>query len=132
MLRSLWIAASGSLLLTGTAYPEEDSAAVGKYDYAYSELTPWTATKVGPMRDEEENDAYKSPTELIHLLCDVVSKNGNLLLNIGPRGDGTIPEGMRKRLLAIGRWQETNGEAIYGRRRTRVGLRHPPWDREVK
>ena len=73
-------------------------------------------TSYGYMKAEEENDAYKSPTELIHLLCDVVSKNGNLLLNIGPRADGTIPEGMKKRLLAIGEWLEINGEAIYGTR----------------
>lgn len=70
----------------------------------------------GYSRAEEERDAYKSPTELIHLLCEVVSKNGNLLLGIGPRADGTIPEGMRQRLLAIGRWLATNGAAIYGTR----------------
>ena len=73
-------------------------------------------TSYGYMKDEEEHDAYKSPTELVHLLCDVVSKNGNLLLNIGPRPDGTIPEGMQTRLLAIGTWLEANGEAIYGTR----------------
>jgi alpha-L-fucosidase len=66
--------------------------------------------------EEEKNDDYKTPTELIHLLCDVVSKNGNLLLNIGPRADGTIPEAMERRLLAIGRWLAINGEAIYGTR----------------
>ena len=70
----------------------------------------------GYMKAEEERDAYKHPTELIHLLCDIVSKNGNLLLNIGPRGDGTIPEGMQQRLLAMGKWLQVNGEAIYGTR----------------
>lgn len=73
-------------------------------------------TSFGYMKAEEDQDAYKSPTELIHLLCDVVSKNGNLLLNIGPRPDGTIPDGMQKRLLAIGEWLTVNGEAIYGTR----------------
>lgn len=73
-------------------------------------------TSYGYSKAEEENEAYKSPTELIHLLCDVVSKNGNLLLNIGPRADGTIPDGMQKRLLAIGKWLKKNGEAIYGTR----------------
>jgi alpha-L-fucosidase len=73
-------------------------------------------TSYGYMKAEEENDAYKSPAQLIHLLCDVVSKNGNLLLNIGPRADGTFAQGMQKRLLAIGKWLETNGEAIYGTR----------------
>ncbi len=73
-------------------------------------------TSYGYLQAEEEKDAYKTPTQLIHLLCDVVSKNGNLLLNIGPRGDGTIPEGMSQRLLAIGEWLKINGEAIYGTR----------------
>ena len=88
-----------------------DSASVGKWE------NPATlGTSYGYMIDEEKNDAYKSPTELVHLLCDVVSKNGNLLLNIGPRPDGTIPEGMQSRLLAIGKWLNRNGEAIYGTR----------------
>ena len=47
---------------------------------------------------------------------DRVSKNGNLLLNIGPRPDGTIPEEVKERLLGIGKWLEVNGEAIYGTR----------------
>jgi len=73
-------------------------------------------TSYGYAKDEEEKDAYKSPTELIHLLCDVVSKNGNLLLNIGPKADGTIPDGMQKRLITIGEWLKINGEAIYNTR----------------
>lgn len=73
-------------------------------------------TSYGYMQTEEEQDAYKSPTELIQLLCDVISKNGNLLLNIGPKADGTIPEGMQRRLLAMGAWLDVNGEAVYGSR----------------
>lgn len=65
------------------------------------------------MHNEEVNDLYKTPAELVRLLVDVVSKNGNLLLNIGPRADGTIPEGMQRRLLAMGKWLSVNGEAIY-------------------
>ncbi|HEY4293481.1 alpha-L-fucosidase [Luteibacter sp.] len=67
-----------------------------------------------------ENDTYKSPTFIIHLLADVVSKNGNLMLNIGPRADGTIPQGAQETLLSIGRWLKTNGEAIYGSKPWRV------------
>jgi alpha-L-fucosidase len=67
-----------------------------------------------------EHDTYKSPQSLIQLLVDVVSKNGNLMLNIGPRADGTLPERERDILLAIGGWLKTNGEAIYGSRPWRV------------
>lgn len=59
---------------------------------------------------------YKTPASIIHDLADIVSKNGALLLNIGPRPDGTIPQGEVDVLLEIGRWLETNGEAIYGTR----------------
>lgn len=68
------------------------------------------------MENEEVNDLYKKPAELVRLLMDVVSKNGNLLLNIGPKADGTIPEGMKKRLLAMGEWLSVHGEAVYDTR----------------
>ncbi len=54
--------------------------------------------------------------ELIHLFVDVVSKNGNLLLNVGPMADGTIPENQRLRLESLGAWLDVNGEAIFGTR----------------
>ncbi|QDU39503.1 Alpha-L-fucosidase [Maioricimonas rarisocia] len=60
------------------------------------------------------NQNYKTPNRLVDDLVDIVSKNGCLLLNIGPRADGTIPEKDQEILLAIGRWLELNGEAIYG------------------
>jgi alpha-L-fucosidase len=63
-----------------------------------------------------DNDTYKQPEPLIHELIDVVSKNGNLLLNIGPRSDGTIPAAAQATLLAIGSWLDINGEAIYSTR----------------
>ena len=71
-------------------------------------------TSYAYMAAEERGDLYKTPTELVRLLCDVVSKNGNLLLNIGPRANGTIPEGMQRRLRAMGAWLKVNGAAIYG------------------
>jgi len=60
------------------------------------------------------NNTYKSPTSLIHYLVDNVSKNGSLLLSIGPRADGTIPEEVQNILSEMGKWLEINGEAIYG------------------
>jgi len=62
------------------------------------------------------NDTFKSPEFIVHQLIDIVSKNGNLLLNIGPRSDGTIPEEVQQVLLEVGAWLNTNGDAIYGTR----------------
>lgn len=50
---------------------------------------------------------------LVRSFIDIVSKNGNLLLNVGPMADGTIPELQRERLLGLGRWLDINGEAIF-------------------
>lgn len=63
-----------------------------------------------------ENDTFKSPEFVVHQLIDIVSKNGNLLLNIGPRSDGTIPEPVQQVLRDVGAWLKVNGEAIYGTR----------------
>lgn len=62
------------------------------------------------------NDTFKSPEFIIHELVDVVSKNGNLLLNIGPRSDGTIPEEVQQVLRDVGTWLKVDGDAIYGTR----------------
>ena len=63
-----------------------------------------------------QNPEYKSLDTLVDNLVDRVSKNGNLLLNIGPRLDGTIPPEQQELLLGIGDWLKINGEAIYGTR----------------
>ena len=65
------------------------------------------------------NDTYKSPRVLIHMLADVVSKGGNLLLNIGPGPDGAWHDAAYDRLAALGAWMKVNGEAIYGTRPSR-------------
>jgi alpha-L-fucosidase len=62
------------------------------------------------------NHDYKTVDSLVDDLVDIVSKNGCLLLNIGPKPDGTIPEPEQQLLLEIGRWLKVNGEAIYATR----------------
>ena len=73
----------------------------------------------GYNRNEQRED-YGPPAKFIHLLSDVVSKNGNLLLNVGPRADGSIPEEQQAILDGLGDWLAINGTAIYGTR---------PWQR---
>lgn len=77
---------------------------------------PWqTDTSIGKVfwfHHKDESD-LKSVNHLIDDLVDIVSKNGNLLLNVGPRADGTIPESQQKVLREIGHWLQVNGEAIY-------------------
>jgi alpha-L-fucosidase len=74
---------------------------------------PWVSS--GSWSYTEELD-IKPARELVHTLIDVVSKNGNLLLNISPRADGAIPDDQREALLGVGEWLRANGEAIFGTR----------------
>ena len=73
----------------------------------------------GYSKNEKEGD-YLSSSDLIKMLVDIVSKNGNLLLNVGPMPNGKIPEVQKKVLIGIGEWLKINGEGIYGTR---------PWER---
>src|SRR5262249_38889188 len=57
---------------------------------------------------------YMTADQVVQTLVDITSKNGNFLLDIGPRADGTIPEIMQLRLHEAGAWLATNGESIYG------------------
>jgi alpha-L-fucosidase len=66
----------------------------------------------GYNRAEGEKETI-APGELIALLVDIVSKNGNLLLDVGPEADGTVPAVQMERLKALGAWLRQNGEAIY-------------------
>ena len=59
------------------------------------------------------DNEFKTSLDIVRTLCDVVSKNGRMLLNVGPKGDGTITEEETKVLTEIGKWLKTNGEAIY-------------------
>lgn len=64
------------------------------------------------------NDQFKSSAKIIHTLIEVVAKGGSLLLGVGPKPDGTLPEIAIQRLQEIGKWTKLNGEAIYNTRIT--------------
>jgi alpha-L-fucosidase len=83
------------------SHPWEESRGMG-FSYGWNRI--------------ENIDDYKSARELILVLIDLTSRGGNLLLDIGPTGDGRIPVIMQQRLLEIGDWLKVNGEAIYGTR----------------
>lgn len=84
------------------------------------ECTRGMSPSFGYNRAHEEAD-YEKPDDLIRSFIDAVSKNGNLLLNVGPRGvDASIPQPQVDRLVAMGEWLKHSGDAIYGTR---------PWTR---
>ena len=74
--------------------------------------------------------AWKSDATLIHNLIDIVSKGGNYLLNIGPKGDGSIPEESIRSMQVIGKWMDVNGESIYGTAASPFDA--PKWGRYTK
>jgi len=80
----------------------------------------WEATRgIGHSFGYNQNEGpedYLSVEEVVRSFADIVSKNGNLLLDVGPMADGTIPDLQRERLLGLGAWLDTNGEAIFGSR----------------
>ncbi|MEU6197271.1 alpha-L-fucosidase [Streptomyces sp. NPDC047061] len=103
-----------------------DRSGIGFHDYTTPEYTTyadtvvakWEASRGLDPRSYGYNQAtpdgsYMTAEEVVHSLVDIVSKNGNFLLDIGPRADGTIPEIMQTRLRETGAWLAVNGEAIY-------------------
>jgi len=92
-------------------YTRFDTISKGKW-----EATRGMSASFGFNRDHGEDD-YEEPDALLRSFIDTVSKNGNLLLNVGPRGvDAGIPDPQLRRLEFMGRWLAENGEAIYGTR----------------
>jgi alpha-L-fucosidase len=93
--------------------PAEINIAMG---FELAQPYPWEACMtIGDYWQYSIKDTqFKSTTELIRRLVDVVSRGGNLLLNVGPTPDGDIPPPLVKRLQDIGAWLSVNGEGIYG------------------
>ena len=85
--------------MSGMDHPWEESRGMG-FSYGYNRA--------------ERLEHYHTGRELVIMLVDLVSRGGNLLLDIGPDADGTIPVVMEERLIEIGDWLKVNGEAIYG------------------
>jgi alpha-L-fucosidase len=89
-----------------TTYPNtviekwESSRGLDPFSYGINRATP--------------DDQYMTAEQVVQSLVDIVSKNGNFLLDIGPNFDGTIPQVMQDRLRATGEWLRVNGESIYG------------------
>jgi alpha-L-fucosidase len=79
-------------------------------------------------RRDDQN--FKSAATLIHNLCDIASKGGNYLLNVGPTSEGLIPSPEVERLLAVGAWMKVNGQAIYDT--TASPFKKLPWGRCTK
>jgi len=63
---------------------------------------------------KSDDDGWKPTTELLRNLIDIASKGGNYLLNIGPTGEGLVPQTTIERLQEMGKWMDLNGESIYG------------------
>jgi alpha-L-fucosidase len=87
--------------MAGMDHPWEESRGMG-FSYGYNRA--------------ERLEHYHTGRQLVVMLVDLVSRGGNLLLDIGPDGDGTIPVIMEQRLIEIGDFLKVNGDAIYGTR----------------
>lgn len=109
-------------MMFGSGIPE-----VERGGFAQAKPYPWQTDTAVARNSWCYTDSldYKSSREIICTLIDTVSKGGNLLLNIGPKADGTIPQGDRKILTDLAAWMQVNGQAINGSRVWRRSMEGP-------
>jgi alpha-L-fucosidase len=123
-----WHGGKLDVVVNGKRVPEEHRRGVvedvERGFNAAIQPNPWqTDTCIGQWHYDRalfEQHRYMSADKVIHRLCDIVSKNGNLLLSIPLRGDGTIDDDEHKVLDGMAAWTRVNGEAIYGTRPWKV------------
>jgi alpha-L-fucosidase len=110
--RSMIKGGSSGLLPAHCDFITPEYASFHKIKKKKWESTRGIGNSFGFNQFETERD-YLQSSEVIRMLVDIVSKNGNLLLNIGPMADGTIPDLQKKLLIELGAWLKKFGESIY-------------------
>ena len=113
------------LIISGALQPSSGTVIFGGREHSYVSIDE-AKNQIGVRMVHQELQVIPMMTmmsakTMLFTLMDVVSKNGNMLLNVGPMADGTIPEMQKKPLLELGAWLKVNGEAVYG---TRASLLH--------
>jgi alpha-L-fucosidase len=95
--------------------------------------TPWeSCIPLGNDWGYVPTDIYKTPAKVIHALVEIVAKGGNLLLGVGPKPDGTLPDEVVTKLSQVGAWLQKNGEAIFNTRITPIYNEGSTWFTQSK